>query len=475
MDFKSNYTLVPPPTSLNKTFKAIFLLILSIFTFSFFSCDGGLFESPDDGIIIRAYDADSWQDTGILYANRGRSIFRTPNESGSENYTYKINLARGKRVYTKTVGSGTVVVMENIPVGPWKITCRAYRLDGSIEYMGSVDVEIVADETTAATVELRKCPVVKFMDDDGNVIASQTVEFGATVTKPSRPTKDGFVFTGWNKADGSKFDFNTAINENLTLSPNWMQTPENFAYVEGGTFQMGGPDNGPVHSVTVSSFLMCDHEVTWDEYREYNTRDLYASTGNRPAWQVRWYYAVEYCNLRSVAEGLTPCYTIDENTPDPNNTSRTDTDGMRWTVTCDFSANGYRLPTEAEWEYAARGGNKSHGYDYSGSNDINDVACYENATSEVKSKSPNELGIYDMSGNVFEWCWDWYGAYPSSSQTNPTGPSSGSVRVVRGGCWGCDESNGNNPLWCRVFARSTYVQSYNECWFGFRVVRSVGE
>ena len=476
MDFKSNYTLVPPPTSLNKTFKAIFLLILSIFTFSFFSCDGGLFESPDDGIIIRAYDADSWQDTGILYANRGRSIFRTPNESGSENYTYKINLARGKRVYTKTVGSGTVVVMENIPVGPWKITCRAYRLDGSIEYMGSVDVEIVADETTAATVELRKCPVVKFMDDDGNVIASQTVEFGATVTKPSRPTKDGFVFTGWNKADGSKFDFNTAINENLTLFARMVWTPENFAYVEGGTFHMGSPkfNNATVHEVTVNSFLMCDHEVTQEEYLAIITGDnpsWFKGDGNlkKPVEQINWYKAVEYCNALSASEYLEQCYTIDKNTQDPNNTCSFD--NLKWTVTCNFNANGYRLPTEAEWEYAARGGIESHGYTYSGSNNADEVAWlwdqnYE-TTHEVKTKQPNELGIYDMSGNVYEWCWDWYGNYPTTAQTNPTGSSTSSEgRVLRGSVWKSD------PSITYRFPQPSNNQGIN---MGFRVVRSVGE
>lgn len=316
-------------------------------------------------------------------------------------------------MYTKTVVGGTIVVMDNIPVGTWKITCRAYKSDGHIDYMGSVDVKVVANETTAATVALKK-------------------------------------------------------------------VPENFVFVEGGTFQMGGEGNAPVYSVTVSSFLMCEHEVPENEFSRYKEQiegtDVIGPNEytNFPASQISWYWAVEYCNWKSRVEGLTPCYTIDKNTPDPNN--KCEYDDMKWTVTCDFTADGYRLPTEAEWEYAARGGNQSHGYLYSGSDNVEAVAvCTENNTSSVMSKTPNELGLYDMSGNIFEWCWDWYGDYPSSSQTNPTGPVSGEYRVRRGGCYGCNETDGNELSDCRVFARSSYVQCFNEARYGFRVVRSIGD
>jgi sulfatase modifying factor 1 len=128
----------------------------------------------------------------------------------------------------------------------------------------------------------------------------------------------------------------------------------------------------------------------------------------------------------------------------------------------------YRLPTESEWEYAARGGNKSKGYVYAGSNDINEVAWYkDNSNSKlhpVAQKNPNELGIYDMSGNVFEWCSDWFGDYRRKSQDNPTGPSSGTARILRGGSWNYSK------LYCSVSHRNSTLPIYRYRNNGFRLV-----
>ena len=143
-----------------------------------------------------------------------------------------------------------------------------------------------------------------------------------------------------------------------------------------------------------------------------------------------------------------------------------------------LTSQHFRLPTEAEWEFAAKGGNKSNGYTYSGSNNIDNVAWYtvnaydkgssspDYGTHDVKTKSPNELGIYDMSGNVWEWCQDWYGDYSSSSQTNPTGPSSGSSRVLRGGGWCYDATN------CRTAYRDCITPTGTSYRLGLRLALS---
>ena len=217
--------------------------------------------------------------------------------------------------------------------------------------------------------------------------------------------------------------------------------PDGFARVEGGTFQMGDASSSDndiriAHSVTVKSFSLSKHPVTQKEWREVmgttvrqqrdmadKTYSLYGEGDNHPMYYVSWHDAIEYCNKRSAKEGLTPAYTI-------NGTN----------VTWDRDANGYRLPTEAEWEYAAKGGNRdSAAYEYSGSDSADEVAWYDrnsgNRTHPVGRKAPNSLGLYDMSGNVWEWCWDWYSHYASRAQTDPAGASSGTIRVYRGGSW----------------------------------------
>ena len=200
--------------------------------------------------------------------------------------------------------------------------------------------------------------------------------------------------------------------------------------VKGGTFQMGNDyyyAEKPVHQVTLSDYYIGETEVTQELWTAVMGSNPSNFTGNmqRPVEQVSWDDCQTFISKLNQLTGKT-----------------------------------FRLPTEAQWEYAARGGNKSKGYTYSGSNSIDEVAWYwynsDRMTHPVKTKVPNELGIYDMTGNVWEWCSDWYGDYSSAAQTDPTGPATGSSHVSRGGSWNFDATS------CRVANRfSTPPLSYD--------------
>lgn len=220
---------------------------------------------------------------------------------------------------------------------------------------------------------------------------------------------------------------------------------DNFVLVEGGTFT-NTKSNYYGQRVALNSFYIGKYEVTQKEWTEIMGNNPSKFKGaDLPVETVSWYDAVEYCNKRSIREGLKPVYAIDKNTKDPTNKS--EYDNLKWTVTINEGADGYRLPTEAEWQYAAGGGQKSKSYTYSGSDNADEVAWYwknagdkvlegdwnwplvennHNQTKPIGTMKPNELGLYDMSGNVREWCWNGYGETESTST---------STRVVKGGGW----------------------------------------
>jgi formylglycine-generating enzyme required for sulfatase activity/TolB-like protein len=227
--------------------------------------------------------------------------------------------------------------------------------------------------------------------------------------------------------------------------------------VPAGTFLMGSKsgesDEKPVHQVTISApFYMSKYEITQQEWgKVMGNNPSYFKGDNLPEENVTWYEAIEYCNRRSVNEGLTPAYIV-------NGTN----------VIWNRSANGYRLPTEAEWEYAARSGGKDT-YTYAGSNNAGNVAWYDGnsggSTQAVGTRAANSLGLYDMSGNVWELCWDWYSeSYGSSAVTDPSGATSGSSRVDRGGGWY------NNALHVRSAYRHLNTPTLRRNDLGFRVV-----
>jgi sulfatase modifying factor 1 len=241
--------------------------------------------------------------------------------------------------------------------------------------------------------------------------------------------------------------------------------PANMALIPAGSFEMGNSlaaagdgasDELPVHTVNVSAFYLDKYEVTkalWDEVRAWGLANGYtdlpiggAEAANRPVSSISWFDAVKWSNARSQMEELTPCYTLG------GVVMKTGTS----TPDCNFAASGYRLPTEAEWEKAARGGlsgkrfpwgdsiTHSHANYYSNGSISYDVSptqghhpTYGGRASPVGSFAPNGYGVYDMAGNLWEWCWDWYSSdyYTSSTGIDPRGPSSGWLRMVRGGSW----------------------------------------
>ncbi|MBM4404108.1 MAG: SUMF1/EgtB/PvdO family nonheme iron enzyme [Candidatus Cloacimonetes bacterium] len=247
--------------------------------------------------------------------------------------------------------------------------------------------------------------------------------------------------------------------------------PIELIRVEGGVFEMGDHfnegenDERPRHLVKLYPFYIAKYQLTQKAWLEVmGNNPSYHRGDDLPVESVSWLDAVAYCNQRSVMEGLVPCFSLDGN-PEPK-------DWSRGTVYCRFAANGYRLPTEAEWEYAARGGKGSSGYRYAGSNNEMEVAwCKDNSGMKLQpigGKKPNELGIHDMSGNVWEWCWDWFDAkfYTPKPILNPTGPDQGGNKVLRGG------SFSYHAGFMRVSCRHHFGANLRYDGNGIRLVRS---
>ena len=280
------------------------------------------------------------------------------------------------------------------------------------------------------------------------VAANSTPQKPPKITRPTKPMSKPNVKprTPANRSHRQSSQSSSATSQRVNQEPltNRIFTANSVSFkmvgVQGGTFQMGSTtgdsDEKPVHSVTLSSYYIGQTEVT----------------------QALW----------KAVMGSNPSHFKGDNLPVEN----VSWDDCQTFITKlnQLTGNSFRLPTEAEWEFAAKGGTKSKGYTYSGSNTLGNVAWYtensSNKTHPVAQKQANELGIYDMTGNVWEWCQDWYGSYSSSAQTNPTGPSSGSGRVLRGGILIDDASS------CRSATRFCDGPSYISGAYGFRLALS---
>ncbi len=235
----------------------------------------------------------------------------------------------------------------------------------------------------------------------------------------------------------------TAYHYDLVQAIDIRRIRDNMVLIHGGSFKMGatreqgggtGKNEKPTHKVTLSDYYICKYEVTQELWQAVmGTNPSYFTGSSRlPVECVSWEDCQEFLRKFNALTGM-----------------------------------HYRLPTEAEWEYAARGGNRSSGYKYAGAKDLASVAWYDrnsgSMTHSVGTKSPNELGLYDMSGNVAEWCQDWYGGYTNNSLTNPTGPFSGTTRVFRGGSWN------DAATYCRIANRLDNDPSYSYFGIGLRL------
>ena len=475
------------------------------------------FYSGSEGVIYTvevSTDLKVWSTAGVTFSAPDANQFRTAMvEMSGPNCFMRLGVVEGvlspAASWLVAKGfSGTENLLED-PNGDGVNLLTAYALgmDPNQNLSGSMPEPVIAENQMNLT----------YYAGNGDVI--YTVE---TSTDLQFWTTDGVLISasdtnGFRTAKVSIAGPRRFMRLKFAVLSTLPPAPGDMALIPAGNFQMGDQSNPlvgkidevPVHSVYVSAFYMGKYEVTnelWDGVRAWGLNNgytdlpvgngAYASKGaNHPVHSITWYAMVKWCNARSQKEGLTPCYTVS------GVDYRT---GSSDAVVCNWSANGYRLPTEAEWEKAARGGVSgknfpwgtdtiSHAeanYNVYSSNGTTNYYSYDvtlrppgadnyyyhpsytaggyHYTAPVDSFTPNGYGIFNMSGNVWEWCWDWYGNYSAGSQTDPRGAPSGSERVLRGGGWGGHATD------CRVAHRDrSYPTNGGDNYsLGFRIARS---
>ncbi len=387
--------------------------------------------------------------------------------------SWTLRMPSGSSVYG--VGDSTLVEM---PIGIYEIT---WESEDGYNTPNSPPTELLSNGTIAfsgiytpgsipGTIEISVIPeyleagwILTLPDDS-------TVEgVGYTVLEdmsPGRHWIEWLPVQDWNDPAPNPDTFVLFSNAHISVHSEYLNM---FVTIDGGSFQMGdidslyaAADEWPAHDVSITgSFEIGTSEVTQSQYLQvmgYNPSSFQEDT-SLPVTNVSWYNAVEFCNALSVQEGRTPAYSIN---------------GAE--VSWNQAANGYRLPTEAEWEYVCRGGAQT---DFC-FGDLTNIECsdlelgnyawYCNASlnrTRHASKQPNEFGVYGMHGNVWEWCWDWYSDYSEDAQTDPVGPEVGQTRVVRGG------SYLSRSVGCRSSNRASAMPNEDNSVKGFRVVRAI--
>jgi len=418
----------------------------------------------------------------------GNDVTITAQASPASGGDVRINSGTWGDSKNVTVNSGTQVTLEASAVSGY--TFEGWY-DGTVKVSSNTSYQVTAtanktykanftQNVTQYTITAQASPAsggdVRINSGTWGDSKNVTVNSGTQVTLEASEVT-GYGFEGWYDGSvkvSSNKTYQVTATANKTYKANFMRV----TFYMGNTRDdpEGDTDEKPVHGVILTySYYIATHELTFNEYDAYcddkgipKPSDQGWGRGTRPVINVSWWDAIKYCNWLSIENGFAPAY---------NETTGALLDKSGNVTTDITTVEGYRLPTEAEWEYAARGGiaditngNEANDYKYAGSNTLNEVGWYTsnsgNKTHPVGQKEPNELGLYDMSGNVYEWCHDWYGGYASTTQTNPTGPSSGSLRVGRGGCWY------GSALGCRVADRGSLTPASSGGILGFRLSRT---